>query len=495
MGLVHLQSCHAQHVLRRHRVTERAFGSTREPPDLLTLSARRGGILDDQLAIESLRREQLGIGLIVIPDVGVAVPVLRSVLVVVPRHLAMLQETRFQPLETRRLPRLHLHRKGLHEDRPVGEAPADVGVLRPVRIDDVIELDLGIARQRDEPILLGPIRPERCVHRIRDQSRCGDVIFGRGEQTRLAQLARERFGRDLRRGLHDAMESASCEVNEVDLTRAVLGKLDDADLRVGQLTMLGHFAARVFERPELARVVVTVDVGPLQFGKPIRLTDVSARDRPEVAVRMLDDRGHELARSLRTFGPEWVFALVDAPAIVAPLLDEIDHLPQVLSDLTCPQPLLVVEAELPNLTMPERPDLTARIGLRHERVVLWNRIWPRAVGMIDVDAQDRAEQIGKVLSRLQSVRDAAAVAGRQIEEAVRAESDAATVVSAGRPFEDDLLAGWIGHRRLLTRLHLEAGQPAPRRLVRFDDISDVEESVLLELRMERHAIRCLLDVE
>ena len=68
------------------------------------------------------------------------------------------------------------------------------------------------------------------------------------------------------------------------------------------------------------------------------------------------------------------------------------------------------------------------------------------LGLIDVDPQDRAEQVVDLLAGLQLVGDAAAVAGDEIEIAVRAEPDAAAVVPAGGPLEDHLLARRVGRR-------------------------------------------------
>ena len=59
--------------------------------------------------------------------------------------------------------------------------------------------------------------------------------------------------------------------------------------------------------------------------------------------------------------------------------------------------------------------------------------------MINIQPQDRTEQIADVLTGLQSVGDAAAIARREVKHSVRPEPQAASVVSAGGPFEDQLL--------------------------------------------------------
>ena len=148
-----------------------------------------------ELAVEPGGAEQLGVGLLVVPEVGVAEPVLGPVFVVVAGHLAVLQDARFQPAAAGGVARLHLERERLHEHRAVGESPAAIGIGRPVRIDDVVELDLRIAGQGQEPLLLRAVGPERRVHRIGNQPLGRRVVLGRGEQARLAQLARERLRR------------------------------------------------------------------------------------------------------------------------------------------------------------------------------------------------------------------------------------------------------------------------------------------------------------
>ena len=95
--------------------------------------------------------------------------------------------------------------------------------------------------------------------------------------------------------------------------------------------------------------------------------------------------------------------------------------------------------------MAEGPDFAAGVLLADERIVLGNGVRLLAgVGMIDVDPQDRAEQVADVLAGCCSIGDAAAVAGGEVEIAVRPEPEAAAVVPAGGPFEDDSLALGVG---------------------------------------------------
>src|SRR5262249_55110169 len=149
------------------------------------------------------------------------------------------------------------------------------------------------------------------------------------------------------------------------------------------------------------------------------VVDVAAGQRAELGVVVLDDRRDDRRRPFLAQRAERVTALHDAPAVVAALLDAVDRFPEVLADLAGPQIAGgAVEAVLPRLPQAVRIHLRPRALHGDERVVLRDGVLPAAFLMIDVDAQDRAEQVAEVLPRLQAVGDAAAVAGAEVEEAV-----------------------------------------------------------------------------
>src|SRR5437879_4269352 len=179
---------------------------------------------------------------------------------------------------------------------------------------------------------------------------------------------------------------------------------------------------------------------------------------------MLDDRREDRRRPLLAFGPEGVRAFLHAPAVVAAALDLVDHLPQVLADLAAPQvPGLAVEAELPRLPQAVGVDLRPGPFGLDEGVVFGNGVSEAAVGPVDVDTQDAAEQVADVLAGLQLVGDTAAVAGADVEVAVRPEAEAAAVVAARGPFDDHLLAGNVGPGRVARGG--ESRDPRPLGLV------------------------------
>ena len=111
---------------------------------------------------------------------------------------------------------------------------------------------------------------------------------------------------------------------------------------------------------------------------------------------------------------------LDRPAVVAAFLHAIDHLPQLPADIADPEiaggP---IEAHAPGVAKSVGINLRPSLRDADERVVRRNRVRLAAFGAIDVDAQDRRQQIADVLARIQSVGRVgiAAIAGRDLENA------------------------------------------------------------------------------
>ena len=95
--LVHLQRVDAQRVLGRHRVAQRAFGPAGEVPGLLA-ACRRGpsGRVIVYVRSRPLASSSVGVGLVVVPDVGVAAPELVADFLGAGQRLEM-QQPRLQP--------------------------------------------------------------------------------------------------------------------------------------------------------------------------------------------------------------------------------------------------------------------------------------------------------------------------------------------------------------------------------------------------------------
>src|SRR5262249_38069393 len=160
----------------------------------------------------------------------------------------------------------------------------------------------------------------------------------------------------------------------------------DALRGLRQLLLPGDLLAVVAQAPDAAGVEVAVDVGAGQVGQALAVVNVAAGQAAEVRVRVLGDRRQDRRRPLGAFRAEGVCALVDAPAVVAALLDLQDALPQVLADLADPQLARgPVEAHLPRLPHAVGPDFRAGALHAHERVVLGDAVGLALVGVIDVD--------------------------------------------------------------------------------------------------------------
>ena len=171
-------------------------------------------------------------------------------------------------------------------------------------------------------------------------------------------------GRARRRALQ-GVDEAGGVVDGVDLAVPADGEAGDEDRGVGQLLVPGDLLAVVAQAPDLAVLVVAVDIGPAQLGELRAVVDVAAGDRPALGVVVLDDGGNDRAGPGLLVRVERVAPFLDAPAVVAPLLDHPDHLPEVLADVADPEPPgLGVEAHPPGVAEPEGPDLRPRPGVR-----------------------------------------------------------------------------------------------------------------------------------
>src|SRR5262249_32596616 len=152
----------------------------------------------------------------------------------------------------------------------------------------------------------------------------------------------------------------------------------------------------------LAGVIVAVEIRAFELGQAVGFVNIAAGDGAKVAVRMLNDGHGEFPWAFFAFGPEGGFALHDAPPVVAPALNEPDHLPKILPHFAAPESFLTVEAEFPNLSMTERPDFAPSARRVDERIILGNGVRALAIGMVHVDAQNRAEQVTEILTRVES---------------------------------------------------------------------------------------------
>ena len=192
--------------------------------------------------------------------------------------------------------------------------------------------------------------------------------------------------------------------------------------------------------PDPAGAVVGIEIEAAQLGQHRPAVDVSAHHRAVAGtrrhrVRVLEGRELEL-RAVDRLRPEDVVALVVAPAEVGAggrsRLEVVDLFPLVLADVADPHVAgCAVERESPRIAQPVRVD--GRPG----------------TGLVHVQAQDARERAA-ALALVVGVALAAAVAERDVQEAVGPELElAALVVVEGRlvHLEEDGLRGGIGDVR------------------------------------------------
>src|SRR5262249_54952097 len=154
----------AEDELGRLRVTQRTLRPAGEVPRLLALAAGRRRVFDRERAVQPARLRQRRVGLLVVPDVGVAAPVAVAVLLRAGDVLGVGQ-ARLQTPAALRVALLRLQKERLDRDGAVREAPAGRGAGGRLRVDDVVVDDLGVARDRQEALLRRPVRPELGVDR------------------------------------------------------------------------------------------------------------------------------------------------------------------------------------------------------------------------------------------------------------------------------------------------------------------------------------------
>ena len=220
------------------------------------------------------------------------------------------------------------------------------------------------------------------------------------------------------------------------------------------------------------------------------MIDEAAGDRTKLGVIVFDDRWHERRRAARTLGPERMTPFHHAPAVVPTALDQEYLFPQILPHIAGPQIARgAIEAELPRLTQAIGPDLGSRPVLCGKRIVRRNRIRVAPFRFIDVDPQDRTRHVPDVLPSQQLIGDAARITGADIEVSIRAKLQAAAVVTAGRPFKNELLGIWIGLEPIAVANLKPRHARSPRSFRNgIDEIRDIEVAVRGESRMERQTI-------
>ena len=258
-------------------VAEQAFGTGGNPVGLPVLPAvgrqieltgiGLGGILDRESHCRALRRGQIGVGLSVVPDIGVSGPV----------GAGEVEDLGFDPAPAGGIagPRLDSDRFG--EDAVGGklELAADRALLRIVA---AVDREPRFARQSEEAARGGAVGPGFGAHRIGEHAGGGDVLGGIGEETGGAELGGE-FAVDLLRGApHELVERAAGVVEDVEFAHRINAEAHDCQRRVGQFLLPGDLIAVVLERPHSAGDKVAVNVGIFEFRQPCAGIDIASGD-------------------------------------------------------------------------------------------------------------------------------------------------------------------------------------------------------------------------
>ena len=257
-------------------MADHAIGAARVVPGLFARSARSAGITNGVGLLEEVFSEQPGVGLLVVPDVGVSGPLLTAC-----RRRLQCEQPRFEPSPAGGVALLHINREGLDEHGALGKQPAA----------PLVETNPTLAGKRNEAVLMRAVGPKRRIHRIRDHTGSGAVVPGGFEQAGLAQHAGERrrlpvFGK--RRTL-DQLVNAPCSVGEhVQLARMRFSKRRDIQRRVVQLLepsdLFGD--AVVAQGPDLPGFPVCVDVGAVEIFEARAVVDETAGHGTRLAMRV-----------------------------------------------------------------------------------------------------------------------------------------------------------------------------------------------------------------
>ena len=207
-------------------------------------------------------------------------------------------------------------------------------------------------------------------------------------------------------------------------------------------------------------------------------------------MRNINRRWQDGSRSARPLWVRRLPAFHDAPAVVAAALDVIEHLPQLPTHIADPQVArLPIEAHPPRVAKAVRPNLAARAFQIDERIVGWNAVVLSVVGVIDVDPQNARQQVADVLpgaSRVRWVRPGAVSRGN-IQTAVEAKLQTATVMTAGEPGDDRGFAGRVDGRWVGVR-HAKSRDVRSIVEIRSLDVANIAVPVLREVGMKREGI-------
>lgn len=181
----------------------------------------------------------------------------------------------FEPPRALWVSGFQLQGKRFHGNRPVRKLPAPGCSGSRLRVRDFVVADLCRSRDREITLLVSTVRPERRIHRVGDQPRCGKQFFCRGEETGFAQLAGKvgtshpdsdsgRVDATVRRDRRSRPPPRSW-ANSTSLKFVSVSSRFSGDLR-----------SVVTEHPDFTRVVIRIEIRSAEFGNSRAAIDVSS---------------------------------------------------------------------------------------------------------------------------------------------------------------------------------------------------------------------------
>ena len=224
-----------------------AFGPSGKSPGLLSATTCGVRIHDLEGLFQPPGVDKLRIGLVVVPLVGVGVPI----------ESIKVQDLCLNGAAGLRIPLLLIEKQCLDEHRVLRERPVWTGNFHRQLIGD-----------SDKPLRYRMIRPRLGIDRIGNDSRCRCLVFDAAEQPRRVQRAGERSGLIRLWIRNQSIQCPRSVIQDVKFTRQVFTEADDAMRRVGQFPMVNDAAIFIAKTPDFSGVIVAVKMRPLQFFQP-----------------------------------------------------------------------------------------------------------------------------------------------------------------------------------------------------------------------------------
>src|SRR5579862_2486930 len=229
--------------------------------------------------------------------------------------------------------------------------------------------------------------------------------------------------------------------HEVHLSVVVLSQPSKMKRRLKQFPISNLPVVATTQRPDFSRLVIGINIFAAQFLQSGAAIDETAGNRSGFVVPELINRRRNRTRSARRqirIVP--MFTLHYRPPIVSSALRDDHAFPQVLADITYPEVArFPIETHSPRVAQSICPNFRPRSHYADEWIICRNGISVTEIVPVNIDTQDRSEQIAQILSCLQFIPNASAIAGRDIQIPVLPKLDASAIVPAGRPLNHQKL--------------------------------------------------------